>query len=113
MFQPGQQEAQLHDVLGADIPYEPHSRGMEVLVPPKTEPVEPEEDTSSSSSSSSSGPAERPKAKAKGVQYQTQVQREAAGKDWWSSAKITRSKTRPNQAQRRAQTDKTSQRLRV
>ncbi|CAE7250353.1 unnamed protein product [Symbiodinium natans] len=48
----GHQESQPLNVVGADIPYEPHSRGMVILAPPKVEPVEPEESSSSSSSSS-------------------------------------------------------------
>ena len=60
----------------------------------------PAQEESSSSSSAAQAPAKAPRPKAQGRHTPTQVLREQSGKEWWSSSKITRSKTRPDKAQR-------------
>ena len=45
-------------------------------------------------------PPAAPKPKARGYHTEIQKQSEQAGLSWWSSAKITRSKTRPPKEQR-------------
>ena len=65
---------------------------------PKARASQPQEE--SSSSSSAQAPAKAPRPKAQGRHTPTQVLREQSGKEWWSSSKITRSKTRPDKTQR-------------
>ena len=55
-------------------------------------------------------PTQAPRLKAQGRHTSTQVLRQQSGKAWWSSSKITRSKTRPDKAQREANRRKEEQR---
>ena len=55
-------------------------------------------------------PIQAPRQKAQGRHTSTQVLRQQSGKAWWSSSKITRSKTRPDKAQREANRRKEEQR---
>ena len=55
-------------------------------------------------------PVQAPRLKAQGRHTSTQVLRQQSGKAWWSSSKITRSKTRPDKAQREANRRKEEQR---
>ena len=125
---------------GQDIPYTPVGRGKEITVAavvkkeetseasssteerkaepasasappgPKARASQPQED-SSSSSSVAQAPAKAPRPKAQGRHTPTQVLREQSGKEWWSSSKITRSKTRPDKAQREENRRKEEQRM--
>ena len=126
---------------GQDIPYTPMGRGKEITVeavvkkeesseassstedkkaepasastPPgsKARASQPPEESSSSSSVAPT-PAKAPRPKAQGRHTPTQVLREQSGKEWWSSSKITRSKTRPDKAQREENRRKEEQRQR-
>ena len=116
------------DFQGQDIPFVPQGSGKEITVEavvkqeesseasssedkqatpasasappgPKARAAQPPAE-SSSSSSVSQKPAKAPRPKAQGRHTPTQVLREQSGKEWWSSSKITRSKTRPDKAQR-------------
>ena len=113
---------------GQDIPFSPMGSGREITVaavvkkeetseassstedkqaepasasaPPGPKARASPQEESSSSSSAAQAPAKAPRPKAQGRHTPTQVLREQSGKDWWSSSKITRSKTRPDKAQR-------------
>ena len=113
---------------GQDIPFSPMGSGREITVaavvkkeetseassstedkqaepasasaPPGPKARASPQEESSSSSSAAQAPAKAPRPKAQGRHTPTQVLREQSGKEWWSSSKITRSKTRPDKAQR-------------
>ena len=113
---------------GQDIPFSPMGSGREITVaavvkkeetseassstedkqaepasasaPPGPKARASPQEESSSSSSAAHAPAKAPRPKAQGRHTPTQVLREQSGKEWWSSSKITRSKTRPDKAQR-------------